>query len=190
MCAPRAPRACPWRIVVWRHALRNALIPIITVVGLYLGILIGNSVLTEIVFNRPGPRQADRRRAQPARLHDAAGPDGDLHPDRRAGEHADRPRLRPGRSAGEAAMSAAAMRDRAAPRLVAARDGAAPSTPTRPPGSGSCCSLLVIAGRDRRAAARRRTTRSSRTSSASSQPPIGASTGSAPTTTAATSSRA
>ena len=38
----------------WRHALRNALIPIVTVVGLFLGILIGNSVLTEIVFNRPG----------------------------------------------------------------------------------------------------------------------------------------
>ena len=34
--------------------MRNALIPVITVVGLYLGILIGNSVLTEIVFNRPG----------------------------------------------------------------------------------------------------------------------------------------
>jgi peptide/nickel transport system permease protein len=29
-------------------------VPIATVVGLYLGILIGNSVLTEIVFSRPG----------------------------------------------------------------------------------------------------------------------------------------
>jgi peptide/nickel transport system permease protein len=47
-------KGVPWRVVVWRHALRNALIPIITVVGLYLGILIGNSVLTEIVFSRPG----------------------------------------------------------------------------------------------------------------------------------------
>lgn len=47
-------KGAPWRIVVWRHALRNALIPIITIVGLYLGVLIGNSVLTEIVFNRPG----------------------------------------------------------------------------------------------------------------------------------------
>ena len=44
----------PARLVVWRHALRNALIPVVTVVGLYFGILIGNSVLTEIVFNRPG----------------------------------------------------------------------------------------------------------------------------------------
>jgi len=47
-------KGVPWNAVVWRHALRNALIPIITVVGLYLGILIGNSVLTEIVFSRPG----------------------------------------------------------------------------------------------------------------------------------------
>jgi ABC-type dipeptide/oligopeptide/nickel transport system permease component len=47
-------KGVPSRAVVWRHALRNALIPVVTVVGLYLGILIGNSVLTEIVFNRPG----------------------------------------------------------------------------------------------------------------------------------------
>lgn len=40
--------------VIRRHCLRNAMIPVVTVVGLYLGILIGNSVLTEIVFNRPG----------------------------------------------------------------------------------------------------------------------------------------
>ncbi|MGL4528753.1 MAG: ABC transporter permease [Beijerinckiaceae bacterium] len=40
--------------VVTTHALRNSLIPIITVVGLYFGTLIGNSVLTEIIFNRPG----------------------------------------------------------------------------------------------------------------------------------------
>jgi ABC-type dipeptide/oligopeptide/nickel transport system permease component len=47
-------KGVPWALVVRRHALRNALIPVVTVVGLYLGILIGNSVLTEIVFNRPG----------------------------------------------------------------------------------------------------------------------------------------
>ncbi|MGE0716083.1 MAG: ABC transporter permease [Alphaproteobacteria bacterium] len=47
-------KGVPARMVVWRHALRNALIPVVTVVGLYLGVLIGNSVLTEIVFNRPG----------------------------------------------------------------------------------------------------------------------------------------
>jgi len=42
------------RQLVVTHALRNSLIPIITVVGLYFGTLIGNSVLTEIIFNRPG----------------------------------------------------------------------------------------------------------------------------------------
>ena len=47
-------KGVPWAAVVWRHALGNAMIPIVTVVGLFLGILIGNSVLTEIVFNRPG----------------------------------------------------------------------------------------------------------------------------------------
>jgi peptide/nickel transport system permease protein len=43
----------PARLIL-RHALRNGLIPIVTVVGLYFGTLIGNSVLTEIIFNRPG----------------------------------------------------------------------------------------------------------------------------------------
>jgi ABC-type dipeptide/oligopeptide/nickel transport system permease component len=47
-------KGVPWQVVVWKHGLRNALIPVVTVVGLYVGILIGNSVLTEIVFNRPG----------------------------------------------------------------------------------------------------------------------------------------
>jgi peptide/nickel transport system permease protein len=47
-------KGAPQRIVVWRHAMRNALIPIITVTGLYLSFLIGNSALTEIVFSRPG----------------------------------------------------------------------------------------------------------------------------------------
>lgn len=49
----RAKGVGPSRLVV-THALRNGLIPIITVVGLYFGTLIGNSVLTEIIFNRPG----------------------------------------------------------------------------------------------------------------------------------------
>jgi ABC-type dipeptide/oligopeptide/nickel transport system permease component len=47
-------KGVPRQVIIWQHALRNALIPVITVVGLYLGILIGNSVLVEIVFARPG----------------------------------------------------------------------------------------------------------------------------------------
>lgn len=42
------------RRVVMRHALRNALLPIVTVVGLQLGGLLGGAVLTETVFAWPG----------------------------------------------------------------------------------------------------------------------------------------
>jgi peptide/nickel transport system permease protein len=41
-------------LVVWRHALRNALIPVITMVGLQLGALLGGAVVTETIFSRPG----------------------------------------------------------------------------------------------------------------------------------------
>lgn len=40
--------------IYWSHALRNALIPIITIVGLNFGSLIGGAVVTESVFNWPG----------------------------------------------------------------------------------------------------------------------------------------
>ncbi len=42
------------RIVMVRHALRSALIPIVSIVGLFTISLIGSSVMTEIVFSRPG----------------------------------------------------------------------------------------------------------------------------------------
>jgi peptide/nickel transport system permease protein len=41
------------RIVVW-HVLRNALIPIVTVIGLQLGLLLSGAVLTETIFSLPG----------------------------------------------------------------------------------------------------------------------------------------
>jgi ABC-type dipeptide/oligopeptide/nickel transport system permease component len=47
-------KGIPESAVLLHHMLRNALLPIITVVGLYFGILMGNSVVTEIVFTRPG----------------------------------------------------------------------------------------------------------------------------------------
>ncbi|WP_299450162.1 ABC transporter permease [uncultured Serinicoccus sp.] len=40
--------------VVWVHALRNALLPTVTLVGLQLGFLVGGSVLTETIFAYPG----------------------------------------------------------------------------------------------------------------------------------------
>ncbi|HZJ09521.1 MAG TPA: ABC transporter permease [Trueperaceae bacterium] len=42
------------RAVVWRHALRNALAPVITVIGLQFGELLGGAILTETVFAWPG----------------------------------------------------------------------------------------------------------------------------------------
>lgn len=42
------------RVVIVSHALRNALIPVITVIGLQLGSLLGGAVLTETVFAWPG----------------------------------------------------------------------------------------------------------------------------------------
>ncbi len=42
------------RLVIYRHALRNALLPIVTIVGLQLGTLMGGAVLTETVFAWPG----------------------------------------------------------------------------------------------------------------------------------------
>lgn len=42
------------RVVVWRHALRNALIPVITVLGLDFGSYLTGSILTETVFSWPG----------------------------------------------------------------------------------------------------------------------------------------
>lgn len=42
------------RVVVWRHALRNALAPVVTVVGLQFGELLGGAILTETVFGWPG----------------------------------------------------------------------------------------------------------------------------------------
>lgn len=42
------------RVVVWRHALRNALIPVITITGIQVGVLLGGVVVIEDVFARPG----------------------------------------------------------------------------------------------------------------------------------------
>ena len=41
-------------LVIWRHAVRNALIPVVTVAGLQLGYLLGGAVVTETVFAWPG----------------------------------------------------------------------------------------------------------------------------------------
>jgi peptide/nickel transport system permease protein len=41
-------------VVTWIHAFRNALVPVVTVIGITTAVLIGGAVVTEIVFNIPG----------------------------------------------------------------------------------------------------------------------------------------
>jgi len=47
-------KGLPGAIVVWRHVLRNALIAVLTVIGLQVGALLGGAVITETVFAWPG----------------------------------------------------------------------------------------------------------------------------------------
>ena len=42
------------RQVIWKHALKNALIPVITVVGMQIGMIMAGSVVVEAIFNIPG----------------------------------------------------------------------------------------------------------------------------------------
>jgi ABC-type dipeptide/oligopeptide/nickel transport system permease component len=42
------------QMILWRHALRNALIPVITLIGLQFGALLGGTVVTESLFSRRG----------------------------------------------------------------------------------------------------------------------------------------
>jgi peptide/nickel transport system permease protein len=47
-------KGLPERRVIGRHAMRSAITPIVTVLGLDIGILLGGAILTETVFNIPG----------------------------------------------------------------------------------------------------------------------------------------
>jgi len=42
------------RLVTWKHVMRNALIPVITMLGLQFGFLLGGSIIVEAVFSWPG----------------------------------------------------------------------------------------------------------------------------------------
>jgi peptide/nickel transport system permease protein len=49
----RAKGVVPWRVVS-KHALRNAMLPTITVIGLQVGLLMGGAIITETIFSWPG----------------------------------------------------------------------------------------------------------------------------------------
>ena len=42
------------RVVIWRHALKNALLPVITAAGNTFGALLGGAIVTETLFSLPG----------------------------------------------------------------------------------------------------------------------------------------
>jgi peptide/nickel transport system permease protein len=41
-------------VIIWKHAMRNAMIPVVTAVGLDFGMLLGGAVLTETIYSIPG----------------------------------------------------------------------------------------------------------------------------------------
>ena len=43
-----------WRQTMWRHALRNAMIPVLTIIGLQLPFLLAGGIIIENVFSLPG----------------------------------------------------------------------------------------------------------------------------------------
>ncbi|HID15353.1 MAG TPA: ABC transporter permease, partial [Candidatus Atribacteria bacterium] len=47
-------KGLPERLVIYKHAVRNALIPVVTVIGLNFGLLLAGAILTETVFAWPG----------------------------------------------------------------------------------------------------------------------------------------
>jgi len=47
-------KGAPERLVIYRHALWNAMIPVVTVVGMQVGYLLGGDILVEIIFSWPG----------------------------------------------------------------------------------------------------------------------------------------
>ncbi|KJS84362.1 MAG: peptide ABC transporter permease [Peptococcaceae bacterium BICA1-8] len=47
-------KGLPENIVIFKHAIKNAFLPVITVIGLQFGILLGGAVMTETVFSYPG----------------------------------------------------------------------------------------------------------------------------------------
>ncbi|MGF6800197.1 glutathione transport system permease protein [Paraburkholderia youngii] len=47
-------KGVPERLVIVKHCLRNALIPVVTMMGLQFGFLLGGSIVVEVVFNWPG----------------------------------------------------------------------------------------------------------------------------------------
>jgi peptide/nickel transport system permease protein len=47
-------KGLPWRLIIFKHALKNSIIPVVTLIGFGVGIIFGGNVLVETVFTVPG----------------------------------------------------------------------------------------------------------------------------------------
>jgi peptide/nickel transport system permease protein len=50
-------RGIPDRRILWNHAFRNTLIPVVTILGLTIAAMLGGAILTEVTFSWPGLAQ-------------------------------------------------------------------------------------------------------------------------------------
>ena len=87
-------KGLPHRLVVVKHALANALIPITTVVGIIVSLLISGSVVTETLFSIPGIGQLLTAGGAEPRLSDGAGRPAARHRAAGAGQYRRRCLLR------------------------------------------------------------------------------------------------
>jgi ABC-type dipeptide/oligopeptide/nickel transport system permease component len=51
-------KGLPVRRIVWRHAVRNALLPMVTLIALDFGYIVGGALLIEVIFSWPGIGEA------------------------------------------------------------------------------------------------------------------------------------
>ena len=63
----------PWDRVVRKHAVPNALLPLVTLSAIQFGAVVGGVITIETIFSWPGPRRAQLRRDQRQGLPGAAG---------------------------------------------------------------------------------------------------------------------
>ena len=122
-------KGLPYRTVIWRHVLRNALLPTITVIATQAGYLIGGLVVVETLFHYQGIGGLIYRRSEIAGFPDAGGRHADCGDDLRV-------LLARGGSAVRSAQPAAALRG-ARVSAAALTDGARPFGAVRR--SRACC---------------------------------------------------
>ena len=156
-------KGLPERTVLYKHALRNGVLPVVTMLGLQFGNVLAGAILVETVFNWPGLGRGLRLGAA-ARLSDAAGHPAVRLPAGGGDEPAHRSGLSAGRSPDQDIMSqipaappgavsavsvssvssAAAVATALSPRPAARRSASrarrcAPSCAIHPPSSACCC---------------------------------------------------